>query len=363
MASLKKRKATWYAVITIDGKQLVKTTGIKIDSDPQGQQARRIAERMEQEIRHPESVKKIPTIREYLQNYQTIGKESSANNHRTASTLFLRYLGHLANKSLDSLSAADCKDFFKQQIARVSFGTVRQYRRLLHAQFQQAVYDELIDRNPITGVQLHRIIPKTQQKKNEREPFTPEEMNIILTKIPAPWSELCALSFYTGGQRLGDICNLRWENIDMKNKRITFTTSKTAKKIPQPMSSSVYRILLNKTHESEYVFPEEHKRYTSSKGSMSVEFTAILRSLGILKSQTSASGRRFSVKSFHSIRHTVVSMLRSSGHISVDLCREIVGHDSEAIERAYYHASNDDRSRAIEYLEQKMAAQEPQHRH
>lgn len=129
--------------------------------------------------------------------------------------------------------------------------------------------------------------------------------------------------------------------------------------MPTPMAGAVYDILSRKERRSEYVFPEEHARYIASNGSLSVDFTAILRSLGIAspKKHSGISGRAFSTKSFHSIRHTVVSMLRNSGSISADLCREIVWHDSEDIERLYYHASHYERQNAINYLEQTIAAQ------
>lgn len=40
-------------------------------------------------------------------------------------------------------------------------------------------------------------------------------------------------------------------------------------------------------------------------------------------------------KSFHSLRATAVTVLRLAG-VPADLCRYIVGHDSEEIERVYF---------------------------
>ena len=55
-------------------------------------------------------------------------------------------------------------------------------------------------------------------------------------------------------------------------------------------------------------------------------------------------------KSFHSIRHTVVTMMRSSNMFTADLTRELVGHDSEEIERQYFTATLEAKGLGLAYL-------------
>lgn len=99
------------------------------------------------------------------------------------------------------------------------------------------------------------------------------------------------------------------------------------------------------------LFPALRQKYRRSSGSVSVEFTALLRAFSIVAlPDKSAKGDRMQIsnKSFHSIRHTVVSLLRSSNKVSPDLARAIVGHEGEAVERAYFTASMEDKRKGLD---------------
>lgn len=67
------------------------------------------------------------------------------------------------------------------------------------------------------------------------------------------------------------------------------------------------------------------------------------------------AGKRISDKSFHSFRHSVVSMLRVNANFTSDLIRETVGHDSEAIERGYFTPAIEAKRTIIDYLAEKIA--------
>ena len=47
--------------------------------------------------------------------------------------------------------------------------------------------------------------------------------------------------------------------------------------------------------------------------------------------------KRVSPKSFHSIRHAVVSLARVNTDFTPDMVRDTVGHDSEKVEQGYFH--------------------------
>jgi len=76
------------------------------------------------------------------------------------------------------------------------------------------------------------------------------------------------------------------------------------------------------------------RRYQRSAGSLSVEFTALLRMLGIAEdkklTETDGRRRRVSNTTFHGLRRFAVMDTRKAG-IAADLCRQLLGHDSESI--------------------------------
>ena len=71
-------------------------------------------------------------------------------------------------------------------------------------------------------------------------------------------------------------------------------------------------------------------------GSVSYEFTQLLRAHGIGVQQGRLEGKRQSLhsKSFHSIRATAATFLQSAG-VAQGMAMKLVGHDSESIHEVY----------------------------
>lgn len=65
--------------------------------------------------------------------------------------------------------------------------------------------------------------------------------------------------------------------------------------------------------------------------------------------QNLVNRRKVSSLSFHSLRATTVTALRLAG-VPADLCRVIVGHRSELIERVYFRPDEKDIAKAMEKL-------------
>ena len=59
--------------------------------------------------------------------------------------------------------------------------------------------------------------------------------------------------------------------------------------------------------------------------------------------------REASEISFHSLRHSAVTMLKAAG-VSDFIAREIVGHESAAVSRQYTHLTTDDKRNAMQRL-------------
>ena len=374
MASLKLRNNTWYAVWTQNGKQVVRTTNIKSKGPKEKKLAQNAATTMEAAAKGNiavtaaiDALRKtaealgmsaaMPSVKEYFMDYKPCGKDNNARNYARAVSKFLDYLGVSAYKRLDLLTGQQCKDFFARELKRVAFGTVKHYKAMLCAALNAAVRDGLIDRNPMVVAQLHKMIPEGTKRAVARQPFTMEEMRIIINEFPYPWAQLALTSYLTGGQRLGDMAKLKWESINFDEKVILIRTAKTGKEIVSPLVPMLEMTLLairSKQQESEeYVFPAAAQLYMRSKGKLSVEFTGLLKAYGILpshKESTTGDRRPISPKSFHSIRHTVVSQMRCNPAITADLSREIVGHDSDEVERGYFTAPTQAKLDAFDFL-------------
>jgi integrase len=103
-----------------------------------------------------------------------------------------------------------------------------------------------------------------------------------------------------------------------------------------------------------HIFPNsaKHKRTAS----LSNHFREILVDAGLVEPRdykTNKKGRdqarEASEISFHSLRHSAVTMLKAAG-VSDFIAREIVGHESAAISRQYTHLTTDDKRNAMHRL-------------
>ena len=373
MAYLKQRTNTWFAVWYDNGKKIVRSTGVKVGKAAEKRLAQSTADAMEAAAKKTSAVDAaldavrasaemlghrsyMPSIKEYLENYKAGGKPSSVSNYKRAKDRLLEYLGATAALPLDKLKPSHCTDFLREELNRVSFGTVEYYLSMLRAAFNSAVRDDLIRKNPFSAIPLRKI---GNPDATKRLPFTAEEMHTIMTKFPTHWREVVMTSFLTGGQRLGDVCTLKWESINKKRNIITFRTGKTGKELLVPITPQLKALFDSKPQSDEYVFPEMAAKY-QRRSTLSAQFTSLLKAYGIIEDSVKklpGSRRNISKKSFHSIRHTVVSMLRSSMLFSADIAREIVGHDSEAIERAYFTASEEIKMQGLLYLAEQTKKQ------
>ena len=377
MAHLKQRKKCWYAVWQENGRRVVKSTKVAVGTDNDKKLAQTVADAMQQAsigevgidaaldaVRNAAALaghaKRLPSVREYMTTYRPYATDRHISGHMRAVNVFLKYIGSAGAYPLDRLPSELCRKFVEAQTRRVSYGTVDKYLACIKSVFNNAVRDGIIQRSPFSNVCLSKIwraVARHQPRKQKREPFTAHEMSRLLTELPSPWNEMVAVSFLTGGQRLGDVCCLRWEHINFESGLICFNSQKTSREMSIPIVPHLYDILQNirlRTGDNEpFVFPEAAEMYFRSAGAPSTAFVNMLVCMGIVerkKRDVSGDRRTMSPKSFHSIRHTVVSMLRSSNQFSADVTREIVGHDSEAIERGYFKASNDVKLLALQHL-------------
>ncbi len=302
----------------------------------------------------------MPTLRQYLDEFPRTATEGSENNRRRAFRLFMEYLGERADRRLDLVTVADCEGFCKWALKTKSRGTVEKYKNALGHAFRRAVeIEDYMRKNPMRAVNLAacaaQVCPARGVDKQKRYPFTLAEIKKLITELPAPWSDMVAVSWYTGGLRLSDVCLLRWDSVYFNAGYICLTEKKTKKERYIPLCAALRERLEARralTGHDEYVFPDKaHFYLSSSAGYISTQFTALLRALGIIeaKEDLTVSGRhKLAAKSFHSIRHAFVTWGRSNGGFTADVIRETVGHDSEAVEQGYFTCALDLKAKVLD---------------
>ncbi len=178
---------------------------------------------------------------EWLNSLQIV--ESTRKNYR--STMQNYWVPHLAHLPIDAISPVLMRKIVNG-IEWTSPVRRKNAVRLVTSLFNQAVSDELIQRNPA------RSIPATRVVKRELDPFSRAEADAVIAKLYEVTSGLQAIyacffefSFYTG-MRPGEAMALRWSEVDTRNRTARVCRIRLYGKIQERTKTKTSReVLLN----------------------------------------------------------------------------------------------------------------------
>lgn len=206
--------------------------------------------------------------------------------------------------------------------------------------------NKMPEKSPFENMATRREDTKARRALSE------EEVRKVSEAVTGEMRVLFAIGLYTG-LRLGDACQLSWETVDMTNGIITVTPAKTAKKsgaiVRIPIHPVLYAIL-SETDERKRigaVMPKTDADYKKWPTKVSEGVCKIFKKCGI-ETQQEAEGckRKRTLVSFHSLRHTFVSMSANAG-TPLAIVRRLVGHVSEKMTQRYFHESEDAMQAAV----------------
>ena len=221
---------------------------------------------------------------------------------------------------------------------------VQVVRQILEA----AIFDGAITRNV-----AHKIDKVTDDSDFEREQFTPEDLAKLwaATADRIEWRTMLMLGLYTG-QRLVDLAQLKWSGVDLDAGEIRIITNKTKRKqvclIHPALSAWLAGIRPQNVLADDLVSPSFEGKHGTTLSTIFGD--EILDPSGVAFRTVTTNGRKRRTKTFHSLRHTLPSMLSKSG-ASAKVIQEIVGHDSSASTARYTHAEREQITAALAELD------------
>jgi len=280
-------------------------------------------------------------------------EQSTHDRYRRIVERFLEFLGAKSKRDVSTLQASDITRFRDREAKELSRATANLSLKVLRVCFGEAVKQGLLAVNPAVRVSVLKL-----RDKSGRRAFTLSEIKRILKACgdDAEWHGLVLFGLYLG-QRLGDLARLTWRAVSLESGEIAFTTRKTGRRIVLPLVQPLpdYLASLPASDDANaFIFP----RSASAKrtGTLSNQFREILVDAGLVEprgheatGKGRSQARETSEISFHSLRHSAVTMLKASG-LSDVFAREIVGHESAAISRQYTHLSTNDLRSAMQRL-------------
>ena len=220
-----------------------------------------------------------------------------------------------------------------QKIHSITPKTIKEIVSVCKGVFAKLEEDAGLARNPWQGVVLPVHTPVA------REIFTDDELERIGRALKdnefvRPLFIIAANS----GMTEGDICTLKWDDIDYEEQMIYRDRRKTGTEILAPLLPELEAYLQTIPRTDEYVLPDHARRYLAKGSNISYYIQNFLTSLGI-KTTVDVPGRKsVSIKDLHSLRHVFAYRARKAG-VQEHIIAKIIGH--KILEMTRHYADHD----------------------
>lgn len=286
------------------------------------------------------------TLRKHAESWLSEKKQETAEStYRAYEQVVLRLLEFLEGRADDDLAditKADLVEFRNALSGRIGPARVNFYVKTARMIFRAAHRDGYLLENPAQYVETVR-----NRSTERRQPITVDEIRAVLAIADPEWQSLIRLGLYTG-QRLADLALLTWANVNLLKNEIRLMTRKTGRRIMVPITTHLREHLLSLGNSDEPSAPLHPQAFATVQkegraASLSNQFVSLLAQAGLREEQTHqgrgigrSARRRTSRLSFHSLRHTAVSLLKEAG-IPQATVQELIGHDSEQMSQLYTH--------------------------
>lgn len=158
-------------------------------------------------------------LREWLERRSKTLKKSTLRGYREIiEQQLIPNLGHYHLKELRRKHVRDWVSSLEASNKRIA-----NLISPLRAALQEAVQDDLLDRNPLEGWRYRKQEPP---KPSTVDPFTPEEQVAILDELEGQGRNLIQFAFWTG-LRTSELIALNWSDIDFVRETISVNKAVT----------------------------------------------------------------------------------------------------------------------------------------
>ena len=300
------------------------------------------------------------SVADYAQQWLERRKiETSLATHRRYQNgidKWLEFLGLNAERGLEEITQAQVFAFRDARAKASAANTANMELKIIKMMFRSARREGYLLEDPAEGVNSVK-----NRSDFARRPFSIDELRAVLAVAGDEWQSLIKFGLYTG-QRLGDLALLTWSQIDLERDEIALTTRKTGKRLLLPIAPPLHEHILSlpaSDNPRGPVHPHAFEIIYSQGGRVSTlsnEFGDLLVSAGLRESWsyksrgTGRAGKRAGLDvSFHSLRHTSVSLLKDAG-VPDSVVMALVGHESSAMSHRYTHVGKEALAKAAKTL-------------
>jgi integrase len=247
-------------------------------------------------------------------------------------------------------------------VGSITAGEVRRFRDGLAAgglsestvNLAHAILGGLFNDARKQGVIVHNVaeaIPKLKAHDvDARMVFSDSQLKALVNAADVEWRGMILLGIHCG-TRIGDAADLRWSNVDLVNRTLTFEQKKVAHRKKKHERVTVIYLHADVMTYLEGIgscddpngalFPSLCGRSTSGSTGLSVGFAEVMKRASItppLGLAKAGRGRQLRLLSYHSLRHSFISRLANS-EVAMEIRKSMSGHSSDAQHERYSHLS------------------------
>jgi len=266
---------------------------------------------------------------EFIETYSKPNKRSWKRDMQLVSHLTLFF----NNSLLHQIGPQGIEKYKKERTKHVKPATVNRELSCLRTIFNKAIEWGKVEQNPVKKIKFYK-------ENNKRVRYLePDEVHRLVQECPDHLTPIVTVAIHTG-MRLGEILNLKWQDIDLKRRLIYIVDSKSKEGRELPMNFVVSNTLsqCQEAAHGDYVFshPDGSPYRKIYRG-----FKTACRKAGIKDFR------------FHDLRHTFASYLVMNGQ-DLKTVQELLGHKSFEMTLRYAHLSPDHKRKAVDDLGSRM---------
>ena len=318
-----KKRGNWYIDYYVQGRRKREMIGPskKLAEQIRNKRLIEVAENKHLDIKRIERKRLGEFVSLFIETYSKPNKVSWKDDYSRLN-LAVSFFG--SKTYLDEITPYHIEKFKKHKLEQgTKSSTINKYITILKTMYKKAIEWGNVETNPFSTV----------KKLREEEPpiryLEKEEIARLLDACDGILRPIVITALNTG-MRKGEIFNLKWSDVDLKNNFIYLYKTKNNERRVIPVNQLLRRTLImhRERSTSEKVFPMKSiQRY----------FARALKCAKITNCR------------FHDLRHTFISHLALEG-VPIHTVKELAGHKSIEMTMRYAHLSPDHKSKAIETI-------------
>lgn len=278
------------------------------------------------------------TFADYAKDYLAFSQQTKRSYADDASKLKCWMLPALGQTRLQDLKRKHVEAYLLGLRKTHSAASVNRHLTLLSAMLKRAVWLELLERNPCTGVtRLKEAGPRQQT-------LSPQQAVQLLDALTQERNQTaaCALALilYTG-TRKQECLQARWEHVDLERQVWTLPKTKSGKVQHVHLSNAALELLRNlpSKDKSAWLFPGQ-----DPSKPLADPRKALARALQRMDMPASAL-------CIHGLRHAHASIMVGSGRRTLAEAQHALRHASSHTTQAYVHLSSESAKAAVQSVD------------